>query len=170
MGTFPQTKSELLDQLNQSWTKLEQALARMSDEQMTIRSDQVGWTIKDHLDHLSVWEEGIVALLERKPRSAAMGLEEATSQNSSEDEENAEIREHTRSRTLSETRAALRASRQHLVRALDTLNDADLLRPYSFYQPNDPRADSGSPVIGWIVGNSSGHYLEHLPWIQAIAS
>ncbi len=170
METLPQTKSELLDQLNQSWTKLEQALARMSDEQMTKRRDQVGWSVKDHLDHLSVWEEGIVAMLERKPRFAAMGVAAATLENASEDEVNAMIREHTRSRNLSETRAALRASRQHLERALGKLNDSDLLRPFSYYQPNDPRQDRGNPVIGWIVGNSSGHYLEHLPWIQAIAS
>ncbi len=170
METLPQTKSELLEQLHQSWANLEQALEPLSDEQITTLRDRVGWSIKDHLDHLSVWEEGIAALLERKPRIEAMGVDAATAENASEDEINAIIRERTGSRSLSETRAALRASRAHLVRALDALNDADLFRGYSYYQPDETGEDSGRPIISWIVGNSSGHYLEHLPWIQAIAS
>ncbi len=170
MENLPQTKHELVEQLHQSWTALEEMLRRLSDEQMTGPRDQVGWSIKDHLDHLSVWEEGIAALLERKPRFAAMGLPFATSESSNEDEENAIIREHTRSRTLFETRTAMRASREHLERALSSLTDADLLKPYSYYQPSDPRPDADQPVMRWIVGNSSGHCLEHLPWMLAIAS
>ncbi len=170
MEALPQTKSELLEQLDQSWAALEQALEPLSDEQITTLRDRVGWSIKDHLDHLSVWEEGIAALLERKPRLAAMGLDAATAENASEDEINAMIRERIGSRGLSETRAALRASRAHLLNAINALQDADLLRPYSYYQPNEPGEDSGRPIINWVVGNSSGHYFEHLPWIQAIVS
>ncbi len=170
MQTLPQTKSELIEQLRQSQIKLEQVLARLNDEQMTKPHDQVGWSIKDHLDHLSVWEEGIAALLEHKPRPAAMGVDAATAENASEDEINAMIRERTRSRSLSETRAALRASRQRLLHALDALTDADLLRGYSYYQPDEHGEDSSKPIVSWVVGNSSGHYLEHLPWIRAIVS
>lgn len=174
MVALPQTKSELLEQLQQSWIKLEKALAPLSDEKIVSLRDQVGWSIKDHLDHLSIWEEGIAALLERKPRLAAMGVDAEIAENASDetvfDEINAKIRERTELRTLSETRAALRASREHLVRALAALNDADLFRSYSYYQPHETGEDSGRPIIGWVIGNSSGHYLEHLPWIQAIAS
>jgi hypothetical protein len=169
METLPQTKSELVEQLHQSWTKLEKALEPLSDEQITSRRDRVGWSIKDHLDHLSVWEEGIAALLERKPRAQAMGVA-ASAENMSSDELNAVIRERTKSRSLSETRTALHASREHLLNALNALVDADLFRTYSYYQPDEPDTDSTKPIISWIVGDSSGHYLEHLPWIQAIVS
>ncbi len=170
MDTFPQTQSELIEQLHQSWTKLEQTLAQLNDEQLTSQHDQVGWSIKDHLDHLSVWEEGIAALLECRPRYEAMGLDPVNLQNANEDQINAMIWERTKTRTLSETRTALRASREHLLRALDSLNDGDLSKGYSSYQPKEPSEDSGKPIMDWVVSNSSGHYLEHLPWIQAIVS
>jgi hypothetical protein len=174
METLPKTKSELMQQLNQSWKKLEKVLEPLSDEQITTRHDQVGWSIKDHLDHLAVWEEGVAALLERKPRQAAMGLDAADEKDLHDetkfDDQNAKIRERTKSRSLAQTRAALHASREHLERALGPLKDADLFKSYSYYQPDEHFDDSGNPVIGWIVGNSSGHYLEHLPWIEAIAS
>lgn len=174
METLPQTKSELLERLNQSWKKLERALEPLRDEQITSQRDRVGWSIKDHLDHLSVWEEGIAALLERKPRLTAMGLDAAATEGLGGetlfDEMNAKIRERTKSRSLSETRTALRASREHLVRALDGLRDADLFRGYSYYQPDETGEESSKPIMDWVVNNSSGHYLEHLPWMQAIAS
>ena len=47
------------------------------------------------------------------------------------------------------------------------MSDADLQRPYNHYQPS---SDRQQPVIGWIIGNTYGHYEEHQPWIAAIVA
>ena len=52
--------------------------------------------------------------------------------------------------------------RQHLhpqIR-LSGLTDANLLKTYSYYQPDEPGEDSGSPIVGWITGNTYYHYDE----------
>src|SRR5438105_7957242 len=164
-------KQQLLKDISEAHAQLEQTLSQYSDAQMTGRRDEAGWTIKDHLDHLAIWQEGLAALLERRPRYArfeAMGVDVATVEGSSEDELNAIIRTRTSRATLAETRAFVRQSQEHLLHALSGLSDEDLARGYSYYQPDFPGEDSGRPITAWIAGNSNAHYLEHLPWIQAI--
>jgi hypothetical protein len=112
-------------------------------------------------------------LLERRPLAeqfAAMGVDKETAMGASEDELNNILRAQSRRRTAAETRAALRAAHEQLLRALDPLSDADLAKTHSFYQQEEWGGGSGKPAIHWVVGNSSGHYREHLPWIQAIAA
>jgi hypothetical protein len=124
--------------------------------------------VQDHLDHLIPWEEGVVALLEHRPRFAAMGLDESAVENQGYDKVNAVLRAQTPRRGLSETRAALRAAHASMVRVLNRLSDADLFQPYSYYQPEARGENSGNPVINWIVGNSSEHYREHMGYMQGI--
>ncbi len=169
MESMPKSKTELLEQLRQARTALEQTLSEFGDEQMTEWKDQVGWSIKDHLDHLAAWEHGIAALLQRRLRFEAMGVDSATVRKSSEDELNEIIRQRSARRTLAQTRAALRRSHDDLVAAINALSDADLFKTYSYYQPDEAGEDSGRPIINWIIGNSSAHYMEHLAWIKALA-
>jgi hypothetical protein len=162
-------KSEFMAYLHQSWTELQQTLNALSDEQMTTLKDHVGWTIKDHLSHLIAWERGIVALLQYQPRYPAMGIDLATLEGKNEDEENEILRKQFETHSLAEVRAALQQTHEALVAVLNSLSDEDLLKPYAHYQPNEPGKDEGRPIYGWVMGNSAGHYAEHLPWIKALA-
>lgn len=168
MPSDPHAKDELLKELQRASAELDRVLHDLPPGKITDTRDHARWSIQDHLDHLAVWEEGIAALLERSPRWEAMGVDVATVARSDPDQVNAIIRARTPKRTLAETRAALRESHDHLLRALRPLTDADLLKTYSHYQPDEPGEDRGNPIIRWIVGNSSVHYREHLPWIEAI--
>ena len=167
------SKQQLLQEIRGAHTQLEQTLSQYDDKQMTELRDEAGWSIKDHLDHLAVWQEGVATLLERRPRYArfeAMGVDVATVEASTEDELNAIIRERTARPTLADTRTFLRQSQEHLLHALSGLSEDALLRGYSYFQPDFPDEDSGRPITAWVTGNSNAHYREHLPWIQAIAA
>ena len=167
---LPQNKTEFMEHLHHAWMELQQMLDALSEAQMTTLTDQVGWTIKDHLAHLIAWEQGIVALLNRQPRYPAMGLTTEMTQTQSEDELNEIMRQRFAPRSLSDVRDTLRQTHEALQAALTSLSEADLLKPYAYYQPAEPSNDDVRPVAGWILGNSSGHYLEHLPWMRAIAA
>ena len=73
-------------------------------------------------------------------------------------------------KTLAETRAALRATHERMLQTIERMAEANLFEPYSYYQPDAEGENSGNPVIGWIVGNGSEHYREHLGWMRAIAA
>ena len=167
-GDFPTNKAEFQEQLRDAWAQLQQTLDSLNDEQMTGRTDAAGWTVKDHLAHLIPWERGMIALLKYEPRYAAMGVDVA--QHEDEDELNETLRAPYRSTSLTEVRERLRETHEALTALVESLQPNDLLKTYSHYQPDEPCDDWGDPVLRWVVGNSSGHYLEHLPWIQRLAS
>ncbi len=169
METFPLTKDELLQGLSRESAAMEQVLGTLSDTQITELHDKNGWSIQDHLDHLAAWQEGVAAMLEKKPRYEAMGVDIPAIQGKTEDEQNGIIRERTH-HTLPETRAALAESYRHLLHALQPLTIQDLYRPYSDYQPHEQGGERNRPAIEVVVNNSSKHYEEHIPWIKAIAA
>ncbi len=51
---------------------------------------------------------------------------------------------------------------------LSGLTDANLLKTYPYYQPDEPGEDRGSPIVGWITGNTYYHYDEHRVLIEAL--
>jgi len=170
---WPKSKAEFQDQLQGAWAELQQTLDSLTEAQMTERTDQVGWTVKDHLAHLIPWEQGMIALLKHEPRYQAMGVNVA--QLEDEDELNETLRAPYRSASLSDVRDRLRETHEALTAVVASLGPDDLFKTYSHYQPDDERAarlgdDTGEPVLRWVIGNSSGHYLEHLPWIRALSS
>jgi hypothetical protein len=152
---------------------LQHTLDGFSDEQMTERTDAVGWTVKDHLAHLFVWEEGITALLRREPRWEAMGVDMELAQSrlveKTEDALNQVMRDRMQELSLAEVRERLRRSHEELAVLVESMDADDVLRGYSHFAPDEPGEETGRPVLGWVVGNSSEHYREHLPWMRAIA-
>jgi hypothetical protein len=167
---WPENKADFQAHLSDAWVQLQTVLDSFSEEQMTERTDAGGWTVKDHLAHLATWERGIIALLRRQPRYEAMGLDAATVQNNDEGELNRKLRAQFVNASLSEVRENLRDAHDGLAALVDSLEPDDLLKTYSAYQPGEPGEDTGEPVLRWVVGNSSGHYLEHLPWIKRLAT
>jgi len=81
------SKGELLERIQESYAALGETLRPLSEDQLD-RPGPSGWAVKDHLAHLAVWELGIAELLQRRPRFAAMQVEEAFSQGQSQDEIN----------------------------------------------------------------------------------
>jgi hypothetical protein len=172
-GSDPENKDQFIEHLAQAWAELQQTLEGYTEEQMTQRTDQVGWSVKDHLGHLVTWEEGITALLRRQPRWEAMGVDVALAETRlnplTEDELNKVMRDQMQALSLAEVRDRLRSTNEALRSQVESMDDEALLRGYSYFAPDETGEETGRPVLGWVVGNSSGHYLEHLPWIREIA-
>jgi hypothetical protein len=168
----PANKAEFLTDLARAWAELLETLDGYTEEQMTQLTDRVGWTVKDHLGHLVSWEEGITALLRREPRWEAMGVTDALAQTRlnppTEDELNQHMRDGMQKLSLAEVRERLSAANEALKSQVESMDGEDLLRGYSHFAPDEPGEETGRPVLGWVEGNSSAHYREHLPWIREI--
>lgn len=164
--TTPQTKTELLTRIAESRTALEQALSRLSEDQLTTPAAS-GWTIKDHLAHLAAWEAGIAALLRHQPRWAAIGLDEATIAQHEMDDWNEIIYQQNRDRSLAEVQHYFEEGHRQLLVALDRLAEEELFKPYAYFEGGKAEDDDTRPIIGWIIGNTYEHYDEHQGWIEA---
>ncbi len=165
IANAPVTKANVLRFIARGWDDLQACLATLTEAQFTQPTDAAGWTVKDHLIHLAVWEDGLRDLLAGGSQREGMGLDAATwSQDN--DPINAVIQQRHRSLSLMDVRRVSAESHAKLLAQINTLADADLMRPYRTY---DTQTDEEQPVIGWIVGNTFMHYAEHKPWMLAIA-
>jgi len=165
---LPRDKAELLERIEAARAALDQAIGQLSDAQLVAPGPYEGWSVKDHLAHLAAWEQGIAALLQGRPRYAAMGVDEPTYLTAGTDAINAAVYERNKDGPLREVLADFRQTQRDLLAALAALSDADLLKTYSHYQPDEPGKDRGEPVLKWIVGNTYEHYAEHQAWIEAL--
>lgn len=161
----PLYKAVVLHRADQVWARVEQIVSGLSESQLTTVRDSRGWAIKDHLAHLMVWEQSLLALLQGRSRDQALGLDDTTYQKIEVDDVNQIIYQRHQDRTLDDVLTTSRRSHHELRAAIDALSDNDLLKPYSHYQPNNPPEQDG-PVVLWIIGNTYGHYEDHITWIQ----
>jgi hypothetical protein len=159
------TVDQLLTRIEIAWNDLNSFLSHLSAEQLTTPTDAGGWTVKDHIIHLAVWEDGIRALLQKQSRREAMGISEDLWGNGSADDYNAVIQPRYKDMPLDEVITVSGDIHQRLVDTLRSMSNEDLQRPYNHYAPD---SDRDAPVLNWIAGNTFGHYEEHLPWIRAI--
>ncbi|MFN8450760.1 MAG: ClbS/DfsB family four-helix bundle protein [Anaerolineae bacterium] len=157
--------AELLSRTKRGWDSLQAYIKSLTPEQLTVPTDPAGWTVKDHLIHLAVWEDGIVAVLEGADRLERMGVTPETWATDDFDIINAVIQQRHRDMSLDAVLQTLADVHQRLVARIAALSDADLLRPYKYFAP---ASTSEGAIIWSIVGNSYGHYAEHIPWMDTI--
>ncbi|HEU0296530.1 MAG TPA: ClbS/DfsB family four-helix bundle protein [Anaerolineales bacterium] len=163
------TKVELLSDIEQSWTRLNAALNQLTDAQLTTIQDAQGWTVKDHVIHLTRWERSVVFFLQGLPRHQGLSVEEALYLEGSDDAINAAIYQETREISL-DALAQFRAIHQQLLQLLQPLTDDDLQKRYRDYLPQEPGDGDGPTAMNVIYGNTAHHFNEHLEWIEALTN
>jgi hypothetical protein len=163
-GSDPLTRESLLRQIEGGWNELEDYLATLTEEQLTRPQDAAGWTVKDHILHIALWEKAALALLEGKSKRAALEVAPETWE-AGDDAINAVIQQRTHDMPLDEALQTLQQTHARLMQKLGTMTEADLLLPYHHYQAdsNDER-----PLLQWLPWDTVYHYRDHLPWMAAL--
>jgi hypothetical protein len=159
------SKAVLILHMESGWEEFDRYIKSLTTEQLTGPVDAVGWTVRDHILHLAIWEESVCGLLDGEPRWDSFGIDRETWESHSYDRINEAIQQKHQAITVAEVLHMFREAHEHLVSRTKALTDEDLLKPYRVYQPDSSKED---PVYNWISGNSFEHYAEHRPWIEAI--
>ena len=158
----PRTKAELMARIQRDWAALEETIANLTEEQMSV-PDAGGWSIKDNLAHLAAWERYMLdAYLHGRPAHEAMGMDEVTYAAADEDGVNDIIYQRNRDRPVADVLADWRRSHRVVLDHLWSVPFDDLLKPLD---PNDPEK---RPALGWVIGNTYEHYQEHGEYIGRI--
>lgn len=164
------TKTDLMSEIENSWSELNAALHRLTEHQLVEPRDAEGWAVKDHLTHMAVWERSVVYLLQGKPRHEGLGIDEALYLRGGYDKINAAIQQQCKDLAADEALANLRSVHSQLLGLLERLSDTDLQKPYSYYLPDEPGEEDSAPILYKVYGNSAGHFKEHLGWIQSLVN
>ncbi len=160
---LPGTINELIMRIERSKAAFDAALADLAEAHLAAPLTERDWSVADHMAHITVWMEGILAALDGSDRWAAMGGGPPGPEGF--DALNEQLRAPYIAKSPAEVRAWLDATHQHMLAKLRGMTIEELRRPYGHYQPHEARDDANEPFLNWVVGDTYAHYDEHLGWI-----
>jgi hypothetical protein len=68
------TRETLMREMDASWNALQRSIASLTEAQLIQPTDAAGWTVKDHIIHLALWEEAGLALFEGKSKRETLDI------------------------------------------------------------------------------------------------
>lgn len=145
-------KTELLEAIALGWDRLQALISRVGDARMTEPSLDAGWSVKDVLAHIALWE-GICA---RWLEAAARGETQERPEVKDVDGTNARGLERAKARALTEVVNESRTRHARIVAAVEALSDEELASDKRF----------GWPVWQMTDSNTADHYGEHIDQIS----
>lgn len=145
-------KAELLRALESDWATLEALVASLDEAQMLAPELDDGWSVKDVLAHIAVWEARCASWLESVVRGITPERPEVHDVNASNARDYAAAKDATLASVLQQSRDAHVA----MVPAVEALSEADLADETRFGWPTWQMASS----------NSDEHYREHIEQIR----
>ena len=160
-------KQELLREIEAGWQRLQAFINSYTEEQLTTPTDAAGWTAKDHLIHLAVWQGGMLAVMDKQSRREYMQIsrEDWATLAETYDVVNGAIQQRHKDMPLDAVCGELAARHREFLARIESMPAEDLQLPYSHYQS---ASKSTTPLIDYLRGNSFGHYDEHIPWMRAL--
>ena len=161
-------KTDLIERANDAWATLEEMLAGTGEAALTATGSG-GWSAKDHLAHIESWERYLLAILERRSPSAAVGTDPATLGSTDGDALNDLLIEPTKAHPLSQVLADLRGTHERLLAAVAAVPEDDLDRPAADYQPEELAGDQDS-LARWIDHICDEHLRDHVGWIGQLTA
>jgi uncharacterized damage-inducible protein DinB len=159
-------KQTFLDTLHGERAQWDAQVAQVvGEERMAQPGFAGGWSLKDVIAHIAVYEEWTANEIQRALRGEQPEWDPELT-GVSDDERNARLYEQQRGRTLTDTLAFSRRTYQQLVEAIQALSDEEFKstdglggRLHSFWV--------GRPLWERLVGNVYEHYREHAPDLKA---
>jgi hypothetical protein len=154
----PADRFELLTWIEREWRTLREQVLAMPEERLTAPGNG-GWTVVDHMAHLSFWEQMLMrSYLGDEPEHEVLGVSEQEYQRLDEDGQNDVWYKRNRGRNPTEVLSEVWATHDNLV---------DFLSRFPFERLSQPRRPGERGVLGgYVAGNTYGHYLEHAEWLK----
>jgi hypothetical protein len=108
--TTAETAATTLARFDEGWVSLDKTMNSLGERELTEIRDPAGWSAKDHLMHVAIWEQALLAKLDGRLRHQALGLDAATDDSEDYDALNAAIFEKTKARPVTEVLDAIRTT------------------------------------------------------------
>jgi len=156
----PADMGELLQRIQREWHALKEAVLALPQERLNSPGDG-GWAVKDHLAHLSFWEQMLLrSYIGDEPAHSVLGVSEEEFSGLSEDAENDIVYRRNKDRDAAEVLSEVWGSHDSVVEAISRV-------PFErFGQPRKPGEEY--PLGAYVRGNTYGHYMEHAEWLRPL--
>lgn len=161
---MPSNKTELLDDMKKRWNDFVIYVDILPHEQWTAPADPAGWTVSDHVAHVTAWDQAVAELVRsHTPQQRTLQVSDAAWAGG-DDAINDEIRQRIKDRPIGTVKSERDATFAALLEQVAGFSDEDLERPGGEFG-----LDEGEkPLREVLVGYLGGHYDEHRRYIATI--
>ncbi len=157
---MPSNKQELMSEIRKEWKLLLDLAESLTDEQMT-KPDAGGWSPKDNLAHVAEWMNILLDYhMDKKPAHEAIGISKEQLPEWDVEAINPILFEKNKNLTRKEMMTKLNQAYGRVEARLESMTYEDLLKPR---REDDPEK---RPILLWVLGNTSEHFLEHRKTIE----
>lgn len=168
MSQEPETVEELVGRIEAAWNALDARIAQYADDVLSGPTDAAGWSIRDHLAHLTAWEGSVLGIIrDGRPQNETMGVDRALWEGDDLDAINERVRARTASDSLAEVLEARSVTHRDLLATLDAVPFERLGQRWT---DGIGDASDAPTILEKAIGNTVEHYPEHGEWIAAIAA
>ena len=161
----PRDKADLLARIDAAHAELDAAIIGIPADQLGSLRDAEGWSVADHLAHLTAWERSMLALFSGRPRHEGLGIDRETYEAGDINAINAAVRATSAGQSADAVIAAFERTHADMMARVTTMSDDDLRQPYAHFLPDEPGSgfgnDSGDPILWRLCGNTADHFAEH---------
>ncbi len=165
------TKQDLIAQTTTAWNTFVTYVDGLTAEQWTEPRDAAGWSVKDHVSHVTHWDRAVIAALRNQvPMRETLGISETAWSAGTFDPMNQEIRHLANTAGVDRVRADRDATWTDLVALMDELSEEQLGQSGAEAGLAVGTGPLAEPVLEVLADYWAGHYAEHLRDIQAIVA
>jgi hypothetical protein len=157
----PASKPELLKSIRTERQRLENTLKGISPSDMAKDSHPDAWSVKDNLAHIAAWEKKLLKWYETGLRGEKQAMPQ-WSQPDLIDEINLKIYQHNRERTLPEVLQEFADSYKQTLKVVESIPEDGMFTSGKYDWTGE------GTLADYIMGNTCGHYAEHLLMVEAI--
>jgi hypothetical protein len=162
------SRQELIDYTTTAWNTFVSAIDGLSNDQWLDPQDAAGWSVRDHVSHVTQWDVAVVELFrDGVPMQQSLGIPDEEWTLDNYDPMNERIRQRFVDDSIETVKADRDATWLDLLLVLKHLSDEQLAAP-----PGDAGlnvGDESAPtLLEELVGYLGGHYDEHLGYIRLI--
>jgi uncharacterized damage-inducible protein DinB len=162
---MPTEVDEALEQVHAARAEIEAIIERLSPGQMTLATDDGGWSIKDHLAHIADWQRHGIGRIEGRTAWDSIGIERETFLSLDTDGINEIIFQRNKDRPLNEVLTEFRKAQERVILTIEQMNEDDLERTIA-----DHAGEPRDRIREIIEENFSGHDREHVEDIRQLAN
>jgi hypothetical protein len=164
MTDMPMTRTSLMSAIETSWNNLQDFIQTLTNDELTQAKDATGWTVKDHLIHVAIWENANRAMLEGESKREVLEISPEVWEQD-DDPINAVLQERYQNMSLNDVLQTLQENHDAMLKKLNTMTEEDFKLPYSHYQPQSTQERA---IIDYVAWDTVYHYNDHREWIAAI--
>jgi hypothetical protein len=162
------SRQELIDYTKAEWATFVKFIDGLSDDQWLGPKDAAGWSVKDHVSHVTQWDAAVVELFRNgMPMQQSLGIPDEEWTLDNYDPMNDRIRQRFLDNSIETVKADRDATWTALLSALEALTDEQLASSPGVAGLNT--GDESAPtLLQELVGYLGGHYDDHLGYIRII--